>query len=83
MNFPLETTSKKSETKKKQAKIVTFNFEEFTAMDFIPPAKFYIMDSMQNYVFIRTRSRAIAQETVDEIYGRGKYRIKAASIGDS
>lgn len=62
---------------------ITFNFEEFTSMEFIPPAKFFIMDSMQNYVFVRTRSRSKAQEAVDQIYGKGKYTVKASSIGDS
>jgi hypothetical protein len=62
---------------------VSFTFDEFTDMEFEPPAKFFIMTAMQEYVFVRTRSRALAQETVDSIYGVGKYKVKASSISDS
>lgn len=72
-----------SNPKKKLPKTVSFNFEEFTDMAFQPPAKFFIMTALQEYVFVRTRSRALAQETIDSIYGVGKYKVKAATIGDS
>lgn len=68
---------------KKYPETISFNFEEFTDIEFQPPAKFFIMTAMQEYVFIRTRSRALAQETVDSIYGVGKYTVKASSISDS
>ena len=73
----------KSSPKKKLPKTVSFNFEEFTDMSFQPPAKFFIMTAMQEYVFVRTRSRALAQETIDSIYGAGRYKVKAATISDS
>ena len=78
----MQSTTKK-EPVKKTPELITFNFDEFTDIEFQPPAKFFIMTAMQEYVFIRTRSRAVAQETVDGIYGVGKYKVKASSISDS
>lgn len=70
-------------TSKKLPETITFTFDEFTDMAFIPPAKFFIMTAMQEYVFVRTRSRSVAQDTVDQMYGAGKYRVKASTISDS
>lgn len=69
--------------KQKQPEVLTFTFEQFTDIEFQVPCKFFYMDSMQNYIFIRTRSRAKAQAYIDEIHGKGKYTVKAATISDS
>lgn len=67
-----------TEMKIGKIKVTQVSYAEFTDYDFQPPATFYVMDSLQNYTFIHTSQRAVAQEVVDEIYGKGRYTIKAA-----
>lgn len=38
--------------------------------------KFFVVDAMGLYVFIKTRDRTTAQEWVNENYGAGKYRVR-------
>lgn len=50
--------------------------------------KYFIVDAMGNYVFIRTRDRSKAQSFVNEEYGEGKYTIRTqtqdgAASGDA
>ena len=59
-------------------KITTVTYEEFTDYQFAPPATFYVMDSLQNYLFIHTSKRSVAQEWCDEYFGKGRYTVKAA-----
>lgn len=66
------------EMKVDKIKVTQVSYEEFTDYLFNPPATFYVMDSLQNYTFIHTSQRAVAQEVVNEIYGKGRYTIKAA-----
>lgn len=66
------------EMKVDKIKVTQVSFEEFTDYLFNPPSTFYVMDSLQNYTFIHTSQRAVAQEVVDEIYGKGRYTIRAA-----
>lgn len=66
------------EMKIDKIKVTQVSYTEFTEYEFNPPATFYVMDSLQNYTFIHTSQRAVAQEVVDEIYGKGRYTIKAA-----
>lgn len=59
-------------------KTTLVSYEEFTDYEFQPPATFYIMDSLQNYIFVHTSQRSVAQEVVDEMYGKGRYTVRAA-----
>lgn len=61
-------------------KITVVSYQEFAEYDFMPPATFFIMDSMQNYHFIHTRDRKTAQDWVDEHFGKGRYTVKASKI---
>ncbi len=64
-------------TEKDISKIKTtvVSYAEFSEYDFIPPANFYIMDSMQNYFFIHTSKREDAQAVVNEVYGKNRYTV--------
>lgn len=44
----------------------------------LPP--FYIINCLDEHVFIKTRDRAKAQGWVDEEYGSGKYRIRSSKL---
>lgn len=59
-------------------KTTVVNYDEFSEYEFIPPANFYIMDSMQNYFFIHTSKREDAQAVVNEVYGKGRYTVVAS-----
>ena len=41
-----------------------------------PPSRYYIVDAFGHLVFVRVRSRSKAQEIVDEVYGKGFYKIR-------
>jgi len=61
-------------------KTTIVSYEEFSDYMFIPPATYYIMDSMQNYFFIHTSDRQAAQQVVNEKYGENRYTVVAAKI---
>jgi len=53
------------------------SYNEFTSPDFNNPAKWFILDALGDYVFIKTRKREVAQQWVDSEYGCGKYRVSS------
>jgi hypothetical protein len=65
---------------KKEVKVTVVSFEQFSDYEFNPPATFYIMDCLQNYHFVHTSDRKVAQDWVDETFGKGRYTVKASKI---
>lgn len=61
-------------------KTTTVTFDELTSLEFIPPATFFIQNAMGDYIFIHTSKRQLAQEWVDENYGKGRYTVKASKL---
>jgi hypothetical protein len=61
-------------------KITVVNFTEFSSLAFIPPATFFIQNAMGDYIFIHTAKRQVAQDWVDEEYGKGRYTVKASKL---
>jgi len=41
-----------------------------------PPSRYYIVDAFGHLVFVKVRSRGKAQEIIDEVYGKGFYKIR-------
>lgn len=64
----------------KEIKTTVVSYEEFTGTDFNPPSSFFVMDSLQNYTFYHTSSRALAQNACDEYYGKSKYKVIASKL---
>lgn len=64
----------------KEVKTITVTYEEYTDIDFLDPATYFVVDAMQNYVYFCTRDRAKAQEKCNEMYGVGKYTVKASKL---
>lgn len=64
----------------KEIKITVVDFITYTDVDFQPPANFFVMDSMQNYHFIHTSDRAVAQNWCNEYFGENRYTVKASKI---
>lgn len=52
--------------------IVKFADEEINK----PPSRYYIVDAFNHLVFVKVRERHKAQEIVDEIYGKGFYKVR-------
>ncbi|WP_278939245.1 hypothetical protein [Pseudomonas helleri] len=61
-------------------RITVVNYSEFSSIDFIPPATFFVQNAVGHYVFIHTARRNVAQEWVDKEYGRGRYTVKASKL---
>ena len=62
----------------KELKITVVDYNTFTDYEFIPPATFFVMDSLQNYHFIHTSDRKVAQDWCDDYFGKSKYTVKAS-----
>lgn len=63
----------------KDVKITTVPPEIYSEEEYKHPSKYYIVDCMGNNVYIHTRDRAVAQQTCDNIYGKGKYKVRTTS----
>lgn len=61
-------------------KVTVLSFDEVTAIDFTPPATFFIVNALGDYIFVHTRDRSAAQAYIDEEYGKGKYAVKASKL---
>ncbi len=61
-------------------KITVVDFTEFSSLAFVPPATFFIQNAMGDYIFIHTAKRQVAQDWVDEEYGKGRYTVKASKL---
>ena len=64
----------------KDLKITTVTFQEFTDIDFIPPATFFFKDALGDIHFLHSSKREVCQEWVDEHYGKDKYKVIASKI---
>lgn len=65
-----------TEAKKVKSMVtVTVTYEQFTEWDFVPPGSYYIRDAIGDYIFLKTSKRNLAQDHIDEVYGKGKYRV--------
>ena len=59
---------------------IRIKYNEATALDFKPPCTYYIKDALDDFVFIKTRNRKVAQELINNEYGRGKYRVCCSKL---
>ena len=59
---------------------IRINYSEATALDFKPPCTYYIKDARDDFVFIKSRNRKVAQELINAEYGAGKYRVSSSKL---
>lgn len=57
-------------------------FDQFADIDFVPPANYYVRTALY-YLYLHAQDRAKAQAEVDEIFGKGKYLVKASKLTKS
>lgn len=65
---------------KPEVKIIEISFEEFTDIDFRPPATYFIRSALGSYIFFKTKDRGTAQLACNAVYGAGQYTVIAAKI---
>lgn len=61
-------------------KVTVISYEEFTSIEFTPPSTFYVMSATQDYYFFHTSKRDVAQAEADELFGKGRYTVKASKM---
>lgn len=61
-------------------KVTVIDYEEFSRLDFQPPATWFIKDASGYYIFVHTSQRAKAQAWIDEEYGKGRYTVNASRV---
>lgn len=66
--------------KKKDPKVTIVDFNTFSDYLFVPPSTFYIQNAMGEYWFVHTATRAVAQEYIDSVYGKGRYTVVASKL---
>lgn len=66
--------------KEKELKVTTVTFEQFSGINFIPPANFYVRDAMNVYHFISTSDRLVAQRWIDDTFGPNKYNAVPSKV---
>ena len=64
----------------KELKKTIVTYAQYTDYEFIPPATFFIVDALQQYVYYHTSKREVAQQAVDSEYGKGRYTVKASKL---
>lgn len=64
----------------KDIEVVVISYETYTDYDYVDVATFFIVDAMQNYVYFKTSKRDKAQQKCNEMYGVGKYTVKASKL---
>lgn len=61
-------------------KISVISYEQYTDYDFIDPATYYVVNALQEYVYFHTSKREVAQNKADDMFGKGRYTVKASKI---
>lgn len=61
-------------------RISLVSYEEFTDIEFVPPATFFTRSALGLYYFYHTRIRAKAQAACDDVFGKGRYTVNASKI---
>lgn len=69
-----------SEKKSKDIKVSIISYQQYTEYDYIDVANYFIVSAMQEYVYFHTNERSKAQLKCNEMFGEGKYTVKASKI---
>lgn len=64
----------------KNCEVVIVEFEEFTDMDYREVSAYWIKNAFGQKVYFKTRSREIAIQTCDDLYGKGQYVVSSGKM---
>lgn len=66
--------------KKKEIKVSTITYEQYVDYEYVDVANYFIVSALQEYVYFHTNDRNLAQQKCNEMFGVGKYSVKASRI---
>jgi len=69
----------KKQTQNQHKKFVVLSPDEVQSVK-TPPSRYYIIDAFGHYIFVKVRERTKAQEIINEIYGKGFYKIRRMGL---
>lgn len=67
----------------KNCDVKIIEFEEYTDLEFREVSSYFIKNCLGQRVYFLTRSREIAQQTSDEMFGNGFYRVNSGKMSKS
>lgn len=65
----------RKQTQNQHEKFVVKSEEEVQVAK-TPPSRYYVVNAFGDYIFVKVRERAKAQAIIDEVYGKGFYKIR-------
>lgn len=65
--------------KQKEIRTTEITYDEFASPEFKNPSRYYIK-SVFNYVFIHVKTRELAQQYVDNEYGKSFYIVRSFGL---
>lgn len=65
---------------KKEIKVSTITYEQYIDYEYIDVANYFIVSALQEYIYFHTNDRMLAQSKCNEMFGVGKYSVKASRI---
>lgn len=64
----------------KNCNTVVVDFDEYTSMEFREVSAYWIKNAFGEKVYFLTRSRELAIQTCDDLYGRGQYVVSSGKM---
>ena len=58
----------------------TVEFSEYTDIDFREVSSYFIKNALGQRIYFLTRSREVAQQTSDSMFGVGHYRVNSGKV---
>lgn len=60
--------------------LAAFEDEELVCEDIPPKYKFHIRNAFGDYVFVKARDYKDAQDVIDAMFGKGRYKVSASNV---
>lgn len=64
----------------KSCEIEVVEFEQYTDMDYREVSAYWVKNAFGQKVYFKTRSREIAIQTCDDLYGKGQYVVSSGKM---
>ena len=64
----------------KNCDTIVVDFDEYTSMEFREVSAYWIKNAFGQKVYFKTRSREIAIQTCDDLYGKGQYIVSSGKM---
>lgn len=61
-------------------KTTIVSFADFSDDDFTKPSNYYVRVATGDFYFVHTRDRLLAQQVIDDEFGKGHYKVNASKV---